>query len=239
MARGDAAPGSPPATAALSEALVALFPRSVAGAITPVGGGQDAPAHPDERAVVAGAAAGRRAQFLAGRACAHAALRALGRDTPVLARGPTRAPVWPPGVVGAIAHTAQHAGAVAARARDAWGLGLDLEPLAPPLDDDVERLVLSPAERAAARPAHPLGPFASKVAFCAKECVYKCVSPAAGWPLDFHDVRVRVDLPGGRFQAVVDERFRVGGAPLPPLAGRFAVVGGVVLAGLRVGPLTG
>lgn len=239
MARDAGAPGESPTDGALSAALTALFPPFVAGALRRVDGGQDADAHPDELAAVAGAAPVRRAQFLAGRTCAHAALRALGRDVPVVARGPTRAPVWPSGVVGSIAHTGELAGAVAATAGEAWGLGLDLEPLAPPLDEGVERLVLTPAERAAERSAHPLGPFAGKIAFCAKECVYKCVSPAAGWPLEFHDVRVALDLAAGRYEAVVAERFRVAGAPLAPLAGRFAVVDGVVLAGLCVGPLTG
>lgn len=238
MARGGGAPSWSPAHQTLSAALAGLFPRFVAGALTRVGDADGGGAHPDELDAVAGAAPGRRAQFLAGRACAHAVLQALGRDLPVVARGPTRAPAWPPGVVGSIAHTAELAGAVAAPAEQVWGLGLDLEPLEPPLDVGVERLVLTAAERGAPRPAHALGPFASKIVFCAKECVYKCVSPPTGWRLDFPDVRVRVDLAGGRYQAVVAERFRVAGTPLPPLVGRFAVAEGVVLAGLCVGPLT-
>lgn len=238
MERREAAAGEASVPGGLEQALADLFPHFVVGAVGPVGDQDRALVHAEECAAVAAAAPVRREQFLAGRACAHAALRSLGRDGPAVGRGPTRAPVWPPFVVGSIAHTAHVAGAVVARAEDAWGLGLDIEPLDPPLDLDVERLVCTPAERAADGPArHRLAASTSKLIFCAKECVYKAVAPATGWPLDFQDVRVQVDLVHGRYRAVVDERFRVGGLPLSPLHGRVAVVGGVVLAGLWVGRL--
>lgn len=213
----------------LSDALERVFPAFVAVAVVGVGDADPLSAHAQERAAVAGAAPVRREQFLAGRACAHAALRGLGRDGPAVLRAPTRAPLWPPGVVGSIAHTAEVAGAAVASAEDAWGLGLDIERIEPALEPDVERLVCTPAERAAHR---LLGPSAGKLVFCAKECVYKCVSPATGWSLDFDDVEVLLDASRGRFEAVVDERFRLEGRPLPPLRGGFVIVGGVVLAGL-------
>lgn len=167
----------------------------------------------------------RRKEFLAGRACAHAVLEDLGCEDLPIGRGPFREPLWPPGVVGSIAHAGELAVAVASRSNEAWGLGIDVELLNPSLEAGVAALVLSPAEAA-------LGPREAKVAFAVKECVFKCLFPRTGWRLEFHDVRVALDLDGGRFEARVAERFRLGGQPLPALEGRLAIRAGYVLAGL-------
>jgi len=217
-------------------AVAALFPPSVATALAPVGGGPSW-SHAEERTAVATAAPARRSEFLAGRACAHAVLAAIGREEGLaVGRGATREPLWPPGVVGSISHAGGLAGAVAADSAEAWGLGLDLEPLDPPLEPALERVVLGPGEPPAGAGAHPLGPYRSKIAFSVKECVHKCLFPRTRWSLDFPDVAVDVDLPGMAYEAVVDGRFRRGGRSLGPLRGRFAVAGGLLLAGLWVGP---
>jgi len=187
--------------------------------------------------VVATATAARRREFLAGRRCAHAALRAIGCDEGLaVGRGVMREPLWPAGVVGSISHAGGLAGAVAARTADAWGLGLDIELLEPPLDAALERIVMGPGELPRPARAHPLEPYRSKIAFSVKECVHKCLFPRTRWALDFHDVAVAVDLDANGYEAVVDAGFRLAGRALPPLEGRFAVVGGYVLAGLWVGP---
>ncbi len=61
-----------------------------------------------------------------------------------------REPLWPAGVVGSISHSGELAGAVVARASDAWSVGLDIELLDPPLDAAVQRMVLGPARHASA-----------------------------------------------------------------------------------------
>lgn len=220
----------------LASAVAALFPSSFATALAPVG---DEPprSHALERAAVATAAPVRRSEFLAGRGCAHAALRAIGREEGrAVGRGATGEPLWPGGVVGSISHAGGLAGAVAARTVDAWGLGLDIEALEPPLDAALERIVLGPDELPRPPRAHPLEPYRSKIAFSVKECVHKCLFPRTRWALDFHDVAVDVDLEGTAYDAVVDDRFRLAGLALPPLQGRFAVVAGLLLVGLWVGP---
>ncbi|WP_110969139.1 4'-phosphopantetheinyl transferase family protein [Pseudomonas huaxiensis] len=89
----------------------------------------------------------RQAEYLAGRACARAALQRLdGRDY-VPATGDDRAPIWPAGISGSITHGKGWAAAVVARSSDCAGLGLDQENL---LDDErAERLakeILTEAE---------------------------------------------------------------------------------------------
>ena len=171
----------------------------------------------EERRAVEGAGRRRRQEFLTGRSCAHAALAAVGRDEGPIGVGPDRRPLWPPGVVGSIAHAGALAGAVVARAGDVWAVGFDLEPLDPPLPPEVERLVGARAD--------PLDPYASKVAFSAKECVYKCLFPVTGRAFDFADVTVDLDPAAGRFSA------RVAAASVP---GRFLVDHGYIFTGLAL-----
>jgi len=223
----------------VSAALVRLFPPSVAAAVLPVGATLAPSAYPEEHAVTARAVPARRRQFFTGRACAHLALAGVGRDDAGIGRGSHREPLWPAGAVGSISHAGALAGAVAARSADVWALGLDIETLDPPLDPAVQRLVHTAAElapaatRSLAPPA--LRPYRSKIAFSAKECVYKALFPATGWPLDFHDATVAVDLLHGRYRAVVDDRFELAGSPLRPLDGRFTVVSGYLVTALTIG----
>ncbi|MGI8413764.1 MAG: 4'-phosphopantetheinyl transferase family protein [Solirubrobacteraceae bacterium] len=205
-------------------ALDGLFPATVAGAVLTLDDEVPCP-YPAELDAIAGAAWRRQREFLAGRACAHAALRAIGHDGQPIGSGPMREPLWPAGVVGSISHAGRLAGAVATRAVDAWGVGMDIELLDPPLHAAVQRLVLSPGELRAA-------PELAKIAFAIKECVYKCLYPRTRWRLDFHDVGVEIDSPSGGWRAAVDRRFRLDGQPLAAMQGRFATCGPYVVVGL-------
>ncbi len=228
--------------------LDGLFSETVAVAATALDDESTCP-YVAELDLIASATWRRRREFLAGRACAHAALRTIGRDGAPIGRGPMREPVWPAGVVGSISHSGELAGAVVARAGDAWGVGLDIELLDPPLEAAVQRLVLAPGELTHGRADEPTLSRASeltpgwaddltlnrhlpKMAFAIKECVYKCLYPRTRWRLDFHDVLVEIDPAARCWRAAVDERFRLGGAPLAVLEGRLATCDRYVLVGL-------
>lgn len=73
----------------------------------------------------------RQTEFLAGRICAHEALRRLTGMPTIPAVAEDRSPCWPTGVTGSITHGAGWAAAVAARAEHWRGLGLDVEKLLP------------------------------------------------------------------------------------------------------------
>ncbi|SDS59674.1 4'-phosphopantetheinyl transferase family protein [Pseudomonas oryzae] len=80
---------------------------------------------------IAGAAAKRRSEFLAGRLCAASALLDLHGRPAYPARGADNAPCWPAGSLGSITHSHGWAAALVG-AQSAWrGLGLDAEPLIP------------------------------------------------------------------------------------------------------------
>src|SRR5262252_10024330 len=141
---------------------------------------------PGEAAAIATASPGRRAEFAAGRAVAHAALASLGAPAGPVLPGRAGEPRWPGGVVGSITHCAGYRACAVSLARDMAAIGIDAEPCPPldgrALDGGLLTAVAGHAERAwlteltAACP----GTRWDRVLFCAKESVYKAWYPHTG-----------------------------------------------------------
>lgn len=165
-----------------------------------------------------GATTPRQTQFLAGRACALRALRALGVRGEV-GRSPNRRPVWPVGVVGSITHCGHRAMAAAAPASVLSCLGVDLEHL-DEVGPELSEVVLTPTERCWLGEA--AGPRQVGIVFSLKESAYKCWSPLTGRIIDYSDIEVRADPGTSTFTARI-----LGPAgnpmPLPQVTGRYAV----------------
>lgn len=187
--------------------LQTLLPASVAVAQWRNGNGLDGPptadpaGFPEEEAAVARAIASRRQEFTVARACARRALQQLGLPPVSIPKGPSGEPQWPPAVVGSITHCAGYAAAVVARRSQVLTLGIDAEPN-DPLPDGVLRLTASTDEvtrldRLAA--THP-GVQWERLAFCAKEAIYKAWFPVQHRWLGFEDVDIRIE-PDGRFRS--------------------------------------
>lgn len=219
--------------AKLAAAAAGLFSRDIRTAVVSVG---DPASHRAiEATAIIGAAQVRREEFLAGRASARRALAALGEADVPIGVGPAGEPVWPSGIVGSITHTRTVAAAAVARARDAWGVGLDAETLETTLDADTRALAFTSDETARLTVIELTDPAAALVLFSAKESVYKCLFPRTGWRLSFHDVDIQLDLQDHRFAARITAPSEPGSA-LEPLCldGAFAVVAGHVLTGITL-----
>jgi 4'-phosphopantetheinyl transferase EntD len=150
--------------------------------------GQAVCLHPQEECLVANAAQKRRRDFALGRACARAALLALGRDVAVIGRDDSGAPLWPAGVFGSITHTKGYAAALVAEARDIGGVGVDAERVGgvtqnlwPRLFDSAE------CDQLMALDAAQQKIFAT-LFFSAKESVYKASRPKGA--LAFRDIHI-------------------------------------------------
>lgn len=144
-----------------------------------------------ERRLVDAAAPTRRAEFAAGRVCAHRALRAIDADVPVIGRGPRRQPVWPAGTTGSISHTADVALAVAVlRTATVAGLGVDVEVVGA-LDAEVRASVLDRDERAACEAA-PDPAATATATFCCKEAAFKALYPRLGREIEFLEAHVEL-----------------------------------------------
>ncbi|MBP1849556.1 4'-phosphopantetheinyl transferase family protein [Rhizobium halophytocola] len=126
-----------------------------------------------------GAVPRRRAEYIAGRRCARAALRRSTGIDSIPGMGRDRAPLWPRGIVGSISHSGDRAIAITGRAQQFAGLGIDLEKL---LDietaGEIAGHVLTADERKRSGPAPD--PFAVTLAFSAKESLFKALYPQIG-----------------------------------------------------------
>ena len=209
------------------EALRALLPPGVVLAGGPLAR-PDATLYPEEARAVAKSVAKRRREFIAGRAYARDALRALGIEGCAIPVGPGRAPVWPTGIVGSITHTHDVCAAVVAHDHCVAGLGLDMES-AEPLDPSLVPLVcLEPELRQRVSVEAPLRADLPKILFVIKESVYKLDYPLTGRALEFHDVAVTLGPEPGRFDARILAGPAIGGAH--NVQGRYGVAAGYIHA---------
>jgi|SRR5690606_32973685 len=208
---GSEPPSSPERLLKVLAGDLLRSPHAVVARAVDLGSAGDATWHlPAE---LSGAGLRRRATFLAGRACAHAALAALNVRTSAIPIGAGGAPVWPKGSVGSISHTARVAAAVVASDPPVAGLGLDVEDDNPLDDVGTVGLICRPDEMPAAQaPSEAEKLLWGKLVFVVKEAVYKLHHPLGGAFLDFHDVRVTLEPGAGRFCAEVVHREQRGSA---------------------------
>ena len=145
----------------------------------------------------------RLAEFTAGRAAARCAMAALGLPHTAIPAGQDRAPVWPDGVVGSIAHADGICAAIVARLGSVWAVGVDLEP-GVALDPDLWPQVCTMPEQAflASQPKEFRGHFA-KLIFSAKESAYKCIYPHIQTVLGFDAMQISIDLSRHQFTATL------------------------------------
>src|SRR5260370_17424999 len=69
----------------------------------------------------------RRREFAAGRTCARPALAALDVYDIAILRGTKAQPLWPPGIVGSITHSADHSGPAVARPQDVVSIAIAVQ----------------------------------------------------------------------------------------------------------------
>lgn len=170
-----------------------------------------------DRAQVDRAVPRRRAEFIAGRWCAHQALKAISMPAAALPSGPLGAPCWPAGAVGSITHDAGYCVAVAGPAASVAGIGIDwcddtrltaLSELAEQIVADAESAALAQAPSAARH---------LQCLFCAKEAVVKACSASVGQYLELrHIVIDDVHTENGAFSAnIAGHAFVIRGRLLP------------------------
>ena len=190
--------------------------------------------HAAELAATAAMAPRRLAEFAQGRWHARKALAQFGVLDACLPMATDRAPIWPQGFVGSISHVphdpqTDQAGwviAVAARASDCAGLGVDIERIARLLPEHWG-LFLSAREMAwlIGRPLAQRNTLAHSI-WSAKEAAMKAVRQA----LDPQDVEIEIDTDARTFVAICRYPNSARGRIDIRLSGRLASAPGWVAA---------
>lgn len=166
--------------------------------------------HPKESLLAQGfGSAKRQKEFLAARSAARQGFSQLGFLPLPVGKGPKGEPLWPPGVVASLAHDdALAACLIAKRGSGLVSLGLDFEPLHRQVSPGVYKTIYAPTEL---ERLTALGDWALRAGFCAKEAIFKCLSPRTGVYLGFLDAQL-VSLSAQSFVATLSP-----GEPYPGL----------------------
>jgi enterobactin synthetase component D len=188
-------------------------------------------------ASLAGAVRKRKVEFLAGRFCARAALRACApecAEAPI-SIGVNREPLWPSGVVGAITHTSGFVSVAVSRAVHTRGIGLDAERL---MDEEqavslleqiadrleVSRIVASTGWNAAT---------AVTAVFSAKETIFKTLYAQVNRYFDFRETWLdSFNLGEGSFRAHLVQGLTPNLPAGHALSGRFWLDSGLICTGM-------
>jgi enterobactin synthetase component D len=181
----------------------------------------------------------RQLEFLAGRYCAREALRRCAPElasTPV-GRGPNREPLWPPAIVGTIAHSKNYASVALARSCDLEAVGLDVERwIEPPVAEEIAEKIAGRDELdAVMRASGWSSARALTLVFSAKESLFKCLYPQAQRYFDFRDASVEcANEPRGEFTATLLVTLTGSAVAGSAYAGRFEHDDELVRTGIAI-----
>lgn len=217
--------GGTEAAEKIAVALRGLFDLPVGVGVT-IPGQAYPPLMAGEAAPLTRARPARVAEFTAGRHAARLAMRDLGHAPQRVLTAPDRAPVWPPGLVGSISHSAHWCLAVVAEAGTCRAIGIDIEDDSP-LAADLAAEVCSPVERAESAPFH-----GAKGIFCAKEAAFKAQYPLTRALFGFDGLAVRM-TGAGRFDARFTQATS-GFSKGDNLPGRIVSVAGHLVTGVAL-----
>ncbi len=190
---------------------------------------------PGEEAAIRDAAPGRQREFTAVRACARRALARAGFEPGPIVPGPSGAPVWPRGVIGAMTHCDGYRACAVGRADLFAAIGIDAEPHAA-LPAGVLAVVAGESERQALAvlAAQASGICWDRILFSAKESVFKAWFPATGRWLGFGGAQITID-PAGTFAAsLLVPGPVVSDGQLTAYRGRWTVERGLILTAVVV-----
>ncbi len=152
--------------------------------------------YPAERQIIQNASKKRIQQFLAGRNCAHLAIKKLNfnNQQPILI-GNNREPVWPSGLTGSITHINGYSVAVIASTKEISGIGIDIE-LNSKLNNNIIPNIQTNSEiiRNGELSLSDRILCINKLIFSAKESVFKFIYPFVLKYIKFKDVEIILDV---------------------------------------------
>lgn len=174
----------------------------------------------------------RKAEYIAGRYCAHQSLTQLSGHSPVaIDNTEDRSPVWPEGYVGSITHSKGFASAVVAKQKDIRSIGIDSEKfISEKTANNIQTHILTETETFADNVCVS-DDFITylTIVFSAKESLFKSLHPLTKQFFDFRDARLQFNSTAPntfRFELLkkLSEEFDVGfsGKGQYQLRGNFA-----------------
>jgi 4'-phosphopantetheinyl transferase EntD len=143
----------------------------------------------------------RKNEFVAGRVMVKNIVKMLGIENFPILTGKYREPIWPEGIVGSISHCNDFCFVAVAEKKFFLSIGIDIESNNP-LPIGLEGMVCTVNERNWIQSMIELGSTLplSKMVFCAKESVYKCIFPFTRRYIDFNEAEIKFQISENTFK---------------------------------------
>lgn len=130
----------------------------------------------------------RRGQFILGRVAAHRAFEQLGEKIHPILKNNDDAPVWPPGLLGSIAHCDDIGIAAAAKTGAIHSIGIDFEKVSDRPLKVLSRIANTKEEAFVKKTPNPEQN--ALILFSVKEAVYKALAPLLKRYIGFLEVEI-------------------------------------------------
>ena len=156
--------------------------------------------HEAESAAMATASTARCYEFSTGRWLARQALARLGLPAAPVPVGVMREPLWPSGVVASLSHSQDTCVIAMCKAEAFRSIGIDIE-VADAVDPELAPSILCAAESRVFD-----SPELLRLAFSAKEAVFKSLFPRHRELVDYREVAIEIDAATRTFTAVAQSR---------------------------------
>lgn len=147
---------------------------------------------PAEKSYLEGKLEIRRKEFIRSRYCVKVGFERLNLPYKSVLPNQRRMPVWPDNVIGSISHSYDMAGAAVCLSKSYRSVGLDIEKLsARKSEDQIARYICTPDELDIIQEGDSDERVKkSRLVFCAKEAIFKCLYPLCQVFFGFKDASV-------------------------------------------------
>ncbi len=158
-----------------------------------------------EKKAIASANHRRQTEFATGRWCARKACAKLGLASQPIVSGEEGESLWPSGICGSISHTSGAYCAAVAFSRQYRSLGIDLESMRRKISLDALALILNKDELKWLDCTGPKKGEYEKHIFCAKESIFKMLSPLIKKSFSFSSISLLPPMEEGFLSILLNE----------------------------------
>ena len=182
-----------------------------------------------ERTYLENVSQNRKTEFIAGRFCAHEAMKLANIEPGHIHIGGKGEPIWPFNIVGSITHSHGYAAAAVARKSDVLSLGVDAETDEPLSSKVLQRISNDQEQEWVKTVGGTLVQHPGKVLFSAKEATYKAWFPITHEWLGFKEAFINFHDQGNTFTVHIQKK-----GPIREMHGKYTMRKGMIVTAIEV-----
>ena len=184
---------------------------------------------PEERTYLESVSQNRKREFIAGRFCAHEAMKSANMPPEHIRIGEKGEPIWPSTIVGSITHSHGYAAAAVAKKSEVLSLGIDAETNEPLSPKVLQRIGNTQEQEWVQSVESSLIQHPGKILFSAKEATYKAWYPITQEWLGFQEAHIDFHSDENTFTVQIQKK-----GPFKKLFGKFVIQQGIILTAIEI-----